>query len=91
MPGRDLWGGARDRRVPNFDTIDPDLKPMFQDATNLGLEYQLNPTTAFGVNYVHNKLTRTIEDVGSLDAPATRSTSPPIPARASPRRCSSPA
>jgi hypothetical protein len=68
MPGRDLWGGARDRRVPNFDTIDPDLKPMFQDATNLGLEYQLNQTTAIGVNYVHNKLTRSIEDVGSLDA-----------------------
>jgi hypothetical protein len=68
MPGRDLWGGVRDRRVPNFDTIDPDLKPMFQDATNLGLEYQLNQTTAIGVNYVHNKLTRSIEDVGSLDA-----------------------
>jgi hypothetical protein len=68
MPGRDLWGGMRDRRVPNFDTIDPDLKPMYQDATNLGFEYQLTTTTAFGVNYVHNKLTRTIEDVGSLDA-----------------------
>ncbi len=68
MPGRDLWGGARDRRVPNFDTIDPDLKPMFQDATNLGLEYQLSSTTALTVNYVHNKLTRAIEDVGSLDA-----------------------
>jgi Carboxypeptidase regulatory-like domain/TonB-dependent Receptor Plug Domain len=68
MPGRDLWGGARDRRVPNFNTIDPDLKPMFQDATNLGLEYQLNATTAFSANYVHNKLTRSIEDVGSLDA-----------------------
>jgi hypothetical protein len=68
MPGRDLWGGARDRRVPNFDTIDPDLKPMYQDATNVGIEYQLTTTTAFGVNYVHNKLTRAIEDVGSLDA-----------------------
>jgi hypothetical protein len=68
MPGADLWGGARDRRVPNFSTIDPDLKPMFQDATNLGLEYQLNSTTAIGMNYVHNKLTRSIEDVGSLDA-----------------------
>ena len=68
MPGRDLWGGVRDRRVPNFDTIDPDLKPTFQDSTNLGLEYQLNSTTAIGVNYVHNKLTRAIEDVGSLDA-----------------------
>jgi len=68
MPGRDLWGGVRDRRVPNFDTIDPDLKPTFQDSTNLGLEYQLNTTTAIGVNYVHNKLTRAIEDVGSLDS-----------------------
>src|SRR4029078_9618962 len=68
MPGRDLWGGARDRRVPNFNTIDPDLKPMFQYSTNLGMEFQLTPTTAFGVNYVHNKLTRAIEDVGSLDA-----------------------
>ena len=68
MPGRDLWGGMRDRRVPNFNTIDPDLKPMYQDATNVGFDYQLTTTTAFGVNYVHNKLTRTIEDVGSLDA-----------------------
>jgi hypothetical protein len=68
MPGRDLWGGVRDRRVPNFNTIDPDLKPMYQDATNVGFDYQLTTTTAFGVNYVHNKLTRTIEDVGSLDA-----------------------
>ena len=68
MPGRDLWGGVRDRRVPNFDTIDPDLKPMYQDATNLGMEYQLGPTTVFSANYVHNKLTRAIEDVGSLDA-----------------------
>ena len=41
---------------------------MFQDATNVGVEYQLTPTTAIGVNYVHNKLTRAIEDVGSLDA-----------------------
>ena len=58
MPGtRSLGRRCRDRRVPNFDTIDPDLKPMFQDATNLGIEYQLNPTTALGVNYVHNKLT----------------------------------
>jgi outer membrane receptor protein involved in Fe transport len=68
MPGRDLWGGVRDRRVPNFDTIDPDLKPMYQDATNVGLEYQLTPTTVISANYVHNKLTRAIEDVGSLDA-----------------------
>ncbi len=73
MPGRDLWGGVRDRRVPNFNTIDPNLKPMFQDATNVGAEYQLTPTTMIGVNYVHNKLTRVIEDVGWLAPPAMRS------------------
>ena len=72
-PAANLWdpsdaGAYRDRRVPNFNTIDPNLKPMSQDATNVGIEYQLNPTTVFGANYVHNNLTRTIEDVGSLDA-----------------------
>ena len=73
QPGRSLWDPAnpaavRDRRVPNFDTIDPNLKPMFQDALNAGIEYQINSTTVFGATYVRNKLTRTIEDVGSLDA-----------------------
>jgi hypothetical protein len=68
MPGRDLWGGARDRRVPNFNTIDPNLKPMFQDEANFGVEYQLNSATVLGLNYVHNNLNRAIEDVGSLDA-----------------------
>lgn len=69
MPGTNLWNGvSRDRRVPNFNTIDPELKPMYQDATNLGLDFQLNATTMLGVNYVHNSLGRTIEDVGSLDS-----------------------
>jgi hypothetical protein len=73
QPGRSLWDPAnptavRDRRVPNFNTIDPNIKPMFQDAINAGIEYQVNPTTVFGATYVHNKLTRAIEDVGSLDA-----------------------
>ncbi len=73
MPGQNLWDPSnpasyRDRRVPNFNTVDPNLKPMFQDSTNAGIEYQINPTTVFGATYVHNKLTRTIEDVGSLDA-----------------------
>ena len=46
MPGRDLWGSAsgfRDRRVPNFETVDPDLKPMSQDSFNLGTEFQTGP------------------------------------------------
>ena len=69
MPGRDLWGSAsgfRDRRVPNFETVDPDLKPMSQDSFNLGTEFQLGRTSVFTINYVHNNLVRTIEDIGLL-------------------------
>jgi len=68
-PGRDLWGSAtgfRDRRVPNFETVDPDIKPMSQDSFNLGVEYQLGRTSVFSVNYVHNNVVRTIEDIGLL-------------------------
>lgn len=69
MPGRDLWGsasGSRDRRVPNFETVDPGLKPMSQDSFNAGFEYQLGRTSVFSMNYVHNDLVRTIEDIGLL-------------------------
>jgi hypothetical protein len=69
MPGRDLWGSAsgfRDRRVPAFDTLDPNLKPMSQDSFNAGVEYQLGRTSVFTVNYIHNNLVRTIEDIGLL-------------------------
>jgi hypothetical protein len=71
MPGRNLWtsdpASYRDRRVPNFDSVDPDLKPMSQDALNVGSEYQLNASTVLTVNYVHTNLRRTIEDLGVLE------------------------
>jgi hypothetical protein len=74
-PGVNLFtGGAsnltayRDRRVPSFNTIDPNIKPMSQDEFNAGTEFQLSPTTMLALNYVHNNLRRTIEDIGSLDA-----------------------
>ncbi len=69
MPGADLWGsesGYRDRRVPNFETVDPDIKPMYQDSTNVGFEYEFMRGTVFGIRYVHNDLKRTIEDLGAL-------------------------
>jgi hypothetical protein len=71
MPGRDLWRPAtpnshRDRRVPSIENVDPDIKPMYQDSTNVGIEYQMTPTTMFGVHYIHNDLGRTIEDIGAL-------------------------
>jgi hypothetical protein len=71
MPGRDLWitpGSFRDRRVPNFDSTDPDLKPMSQDSFSAGSEYQLGRNSVLGVHFVHNDLVRTIEDIGAVDA-----------------------
>jgi outer membrane receptor for ferrienterochelin and colicin len=70
-PGADLWNPAvansfRDRRVPNFDSTDPNIKPMYQDSFNGGVEYQLSNNQMFGVHYVHNNLGRTIEDLGGL-------------------------
>ena len=73
-PGRDLWKGtggcfgenARDRRVPNFDTVDPAIKPMSQDSFSAGFDYEVNSRTVATVHYVHNNLNRTIEDLGAL-------------------------
>ena len=71
MPGADLWvvpGGYRDRRVPNFDSTDPDIKPMYQDSTSIGTEFQIGANMSFGAHYVHNNLSQTIEDIGAVDA-----------------------
>jgi len=70
MPGPGLWenqGTCRDRRVPSFgSSIDPDTKPMSQDSTSAGLEYQLNSDSVLTLNYIHNNLRETIEDIGFL-------------------------
>ena len=69
MPGRNLWrgsGSCRDRRVPSFETIDPNIKPMSQDSISAGFDFELNPRTVATVHYVHNNLIRTIEDLGAL-------------------------
>jgi len=71
MPGRDLWGNAagyQDHRVPSFgtDQLDPNMKPMSQDSFSGGFEHQLAPSMLLSVNYIHNNLIRTIEDVGQL-------------------------
>lgn len=71
MPGPDLWlvpGAARDRRVPNFSSTDPDIKPMYQDSTSIGAEYQVNGNMTVGAHFVHNNLSRTIEDIGAVGA-----------------------
>jgi hypothetical protein len=71
LPGRNLWdpsnpGSYRDRRVPNFNSVDPDLKPMSQDNISVGTDYQWNAQTVLTVQYVHNNLRRTIEDLGAI-------------------------
>ncbi len=70
LPGRNLWdstpGSYRDLRIPNFDSTDPNLKPMSQDNLNIGSEYQLKANMTLTVNYTHNSLRRTIEDMGVL-------------------------
>ena len=70
LPGRNLWtsdaGSFRDQRIPNFDSTDPNLKPMSQDNLNAGMEYQLKQNMTLTVNYTHNSLKRTIEDMGVL-------------------------
>jgi len=57
---------------------------MSQDNMNIGVEYQLSQQTVFRGNYVHNSLRRTIEDLGALDATATKSTFTPTQVKATP-------
>ena len=69
LPGRDLWRSAtgfRDLRATSIQNTDPNIKPMFQDDVNVGVDYQLNTTSVFGVHYIHNNLGRTIEDFSVL-------------------------
>ncbi|HZL95327.1 MAG TPA: hypothetical protein VFB99_16855, partial [Vicinamibacterales bacterium] len=72
LTGRNLWDSQpdsyKDNRIPSFgsDVVDPDMKPMSQDAYNLGFEYQLRTNTVVGVNFVRTNLLRTIEDIGTL-------------------------
>ncbi len=67
-PGRNLWtGGAyRDLRLPGFDKIDPNLKPLSTDKINAGVEFQLSSHTVFAGRYIHDNLRRTIEDMAAL-------------------------
>ena len=72
MPGNDIWvnpGSCRDRRVPSFENdIDPDIEPMKQASTSLGVDYQLGDRSVLSVHYVHNNLLETIEDIGYLNS-----------------------
>jgi hypothetical protein len=72
LTGRNLWtdepDSFQDHRIPSFgdELIDPEIKPMSQDAFNLGLEYQLGTRTVVGVNASYMHLRTTIEDIGTI-------------------------
>jgi hypothetical protein len=69
MPGQNIWKGTfRDRRVPGFDTVDKNIKPMSVDSLTAGVEYEVRSGTVFAARYSRSKLNRTIEDIGTLDS-----------------------
>jgi hypothetical protein len=71
-PGKNIWnntpGSCRDRRVPAFDVVDPNLKPFSADLYNGGVEYQLASQMVLRVGYVHSQVRQAIEDLGVLNA-----------------------
>jgi hypothetical protein len=68
LPGQNLWVSEyRNWRTPGFEYLDPNVKPMSTEMTNVGFEYELKPGTVLALHYVHNSLVRTIEDFGALD------------------------
>ena len=67
MPGTNLWGSAfRDMRLPGFNYVDPQIKPMSQDSLNAGVEWEIRKNMVFTGRYVRTNLNRTIEDMGVL-------------------------
>jgi len=48
--------------------IDPNLKPMKQHESTLGMDYAFNPTLGLEVRWTRKRLDRTIEDAGFIDA-----------------------
>jgi hypothetical protein len=67
MPGTNLWvTDFRDRRIPGFDSLDPNVKPMSSDSLHAGLEWEVANNMVFSGRYVRSKLNRTIEDMGVL-------------------------
>jgi len=70
-PGAPLWNPGqpnafRNRRVPGFNTVDPLIKPMGSENINAGTEFRVGSQMVFRASWVHNKLIRTIEDLGVL-------------------------
>ena len=67
MPGTNLIPQDHiDWRLPGFEFLDPNVKPMSSESMNAGVEWEIAPNWVFTGRYVRSDLTRTIEDMGVL-------------------------
>ena len=55
---------TRNWRIPSFEDLDPDLKPMRITETIAGLEYEATPGYVVSFRYTRKNLDEAIEDVG---------------------------
>ena len=58
--------GTIDWRIPSFDTLQPDMKPVAQQEVSLGAEKKLSEDLSFSARGVWKHLIRTIEDIGII-------------------------
>jgi hypothetical protein len=56
--------GTMDWRIPSWNTVDPNLKPVAQREISLGLEKKLLENISLRIRGVQKHLIRTIEDTG---------------------------
>ena len=55
---------TRNWRIPSFEDLDPDLKPMRMTGTVVGLEYKVAANSVLSFRYTRKNLDTAIEDVG---------------------------
>ena len=55
---------TRNWRIPSFEDLDPDLKPMRMTGTVVGLEYEVAANSVLSFRYTRKNLDTAIEDVG---------------------------
>jgi hypothetical protein len=58
--------GTIDWRLPSFDSLQPDMKPVAQQEVSVGAEKKLSEDLSFSARGVWKHLIRTIEDVGII-------------------------
>ncbi|MGQ9619137.1 MAG: TonB-dependent receptor [Candidatus Aminicenantia bacterium] len=63
-PGKYIM--SLDWRIPSFESVQPDIKPMAQSEVSLGFEKKLMENLSLRVRGVYKHLIRTIEDVGVM-------------------------